>query len=392
MQLIQKVKRRIRISSNKCSGLNDSERLLENKRYKKIRHPSRRRKYDRKYYAYEECADEDDNLDCSITASLSSCSSSLFFDDLDDSHEDNLLVSKSLPNTSLPSLEKKESLVVVCKPDITSSEESSTSNVCSNSALTPYKNVFEEHVSFPPIVQGNKDIMTLTEDDSFNAFDSSNGKIEFPSSSNCDKTTLQVHSSLEVLNDFDRFVNFCSDKIDTLCESPVSKKCFSTSFFNVGVTNKMNVKEKRIIVSNDDVPDESSSSTQEEKRIIPYKSSPTHAEIESNATITGNKPSSQLPFCTSLDSLKRAPVDAIADNDGLIHIFHDKLSTLYESGDDECDTDLENNIPSRNNRRDSSSEDEDIIKARWAYAVEMMNLDGRCGIDEVSLGYEVAEI
>jgi len=182
-------------------------------------------------------------------------------------------------------------------------------NICEESmelALVPYKGNDNAH---------NNMIVTMNHAEENN--------VEMPKQI----ATSNNQNAIEVVSDFDKFVSFCNDTISTLCESPIQNT--ASSFFNITSTPS----------SNDNLEPQSTPSEEpsKETQIVEYK--PNHS-------------------------------NAIADENGLVHIFHDKLPTLHEII--EC----ENN-------------DENVIKARWEYAVQMMTLD-QCG--SFSDIYGVAEI
>jgi len=173
---------------------------------------------------------------------------------------------------------------------------------------------------------------------------------------------IELHSKLEIISDFDRFVSFFSDTIiSNLCESPTVGSTIqntASSFFNFSTSSDDDNQKTQLQIEQKPPP----SPDVEKNQIVEYapKTPP-------------------------------RPVDALADENGLVHIFHDRLSTLYETPENSMDEKAENteknDFPPNSM---STLEDEDIIKARWAYAVEMMTLDAQCG--SFSDAYEVAEI
>ena len=205
------------------------------------------------------------------------------------------------------------------------------------------------------VIKNNTIVAVSTEINESNLQSLHNDK---PSSAN---ESIDNNNQLEIVSEFDRFVSFCNDTISNLCESPIQNT--ATSFFNFSS-------------SSSDEDDKQKNESQ-----VELSSPPPPEIVQEERQIVEHKPKTPP-----------RPVDALADENGLVHIFHDRLSTLYETPENSMEEKEE--INNKNNAIVASNintlEDEDIIKARWAYAVEMMTLDKQCG--SFSDIYEVAEI
>jgi len=320
MHLIQKVKRKIRRTSTSC---NDNESLLAKKgRKSKKKNPFH----------------EDQYSSCSITASMSSSSSytsaSYLFDELDNEYnfEKDSVHSRSRSFNSIKGLSLSYSPL---------KGKSSNETNCDGIIQEQTDNL--EEFAIVPYENESTNIIQVTNEQNDSTIESSSS----PSTNNLpasDQHAIELHSKLEVVSDFDRFVSFFSDTISNLCESPT-----------VGSTSTSTIQNTASSFFNFSSPD---ILTSQETQIVQHKSP-------------------KIPS-------RPVDVDALADENGLVHIFHDRLSTLYENP-----TETEAIIEEKEIKC-STLEDEDIIKARWAYAVEMMTLDKQCGsFNDI---YEVAEI
>lgn len=395
MHLIQKVRRKIRKSS--INRNQDSESLLDKKGKSKRR----------SFHAHSNCQSslEDQYSSCSITASVSSEeSSSLLLEDLDEyntQYEDSYH-SQSSSNSSVSSSKKGlcsnyvEYKPLKCRNKVRgrpqeeayqfqSDESHGFKNTQESSlALVPYRSEVVSHISDNHNTNNNMIVAVTSEestDNNIELIQTADKRLSLSSDESTtssipveDQQTLELHSKLELVSDFDRFVSFFNDTISNLCESPVSNNYFqstASSIFNFSTSPDHNEKQQVQAPSTPPSPPSPAAVV-------------THQEIVEYET----------PTTAITTHIPTRSVDALADENGLVHIFHDRLSTLYESPSEQENSNINsNNINIKDQQEHTTSistlEDEDIIKARWAYAVEMMTLDAHCGFSDA---YEVAEI